>query len=476
MQAKKIISVSMLAVILLIIGFIMLLRSCLAKYDERYALSPGLFFEKAGKKVYVTLIYNFKTTSYSSSGGFTRRSGTTRYYIQSNDAATTRQIAKEFIIKGSRIKQHPVEMLQVGGPYAWAFVNELMAFDPFTLETVATKDRLIQKNPQLAGKLPEEKRYYEAPGDGTLFITANDGTKWLLDATTLVARLLPMGEKPVAFTPAAGVKQAIERVAAQRDSVYQLRNDYKGQQELYQQYRSGKISMAQYQQGMKTLDERRRQLQENYDSFYSQRMTLEALLRRLEHNEGRINDLNRGNLSFSQTKTHADTLNGKWYGLFALEEKNKIEEKELDNQGRLYNETARRYFYNAEARVTTERNNTWLRKFNLRQSAETFLDGGFLLSKYTGLPQHTPGGYLVVHKTKIGNDGQIIISNVGFDGVTKWTYATPFTSWTYWQEAGQYLLVTGNNRKGGNSNEASLLISINLQNGQASQYDYRSGR
>ena len=78
-MTKRIALRIVLLVALLIIGFVLLLRSCLSKYDERAAIGGGggasqtasqfLVFEKEGKGVIFSLIKYDKTVSYSQRGG-----------------------------------------------------------------------------------------------------------------------------------------------------------------------------------------------------------------------------------------------------------------------------------------------------------------------------------------------------------------------------------------------------------------------
>ncbi|MBK8520678.1 MAG: hypothetical protein IPL54_07250 [Chitinophagaceae bacterium] len=47
-----------------IAGFIFLLRGCMSRYDERSAITPVLFFEKADKGIVFSIIKYGKATSY----------------------------------------------------------------------------------------------------------------------------------------------------------------------------------------------------------------------------------------------------------------------------------------------------------------------------------------------------------------------------------------------------------------------------
>ncbi len=143
-----------LAAALIVIGFVYLLKGCLAKYDERFAKPPVLLFEKDGKSVVFAITEFQKTVSYSRKGGMVRKSVNTTYYIQTNDAATAEILAEKKVKKQREIKNHPVEIMGASGDNAWLFMNEPMAFDAFTLELKADKEVLEKKNPSLSGKFP----------------------------------------------------------------------------------------------------------------------------------------------------------------------------------------------------------------------------------------------------------------------------------------------------------------------------------
>ena len=105
---KKYTITGVLIIIAIIAGFILLLRGCLAGYDERSAMSPALFFEKDGKGIVFTIVKYGETTSYKSNGGSTYKSLSVNYFIQSNDAETGELIDNKKIKHNSDVKFHPV--------------------------------------------------------------------------------------------------------------------------------------------------------------------------------------------------------------------------------------------------------------------------------------------------------------------------------------------------------------------------------
>jgi hypothetical protein len=189
----RLISGSLLFIALLVVGFIYLLRGCLAKYDERNAIPPVLFFEKDGKAVLFSLVKFEKATSYSQDGGFINKSVSNSYYVQCNDANTGEKIKDNKITGHSRIKHYPMELIGASAGKAWLFIDELIAYDPFTLEKLADQAAIENKNPLLKGKLPIERQYYRFnEGDEKISFTAIDGSLWELNTQNLLALPAPL--------------------------------------------------------------------------------------------------------------------------------------------------------------------------------------------------------------------------------------------------------------------------------------------
>ncbi|CAN5779870.1 hypothetical protein BH11BAC3_BH11BAC3_27360 [soil metagenome] len=172
---------------LAIAGFLFGLRSCLSQYDERSALPPILYFKNDTSSVLFSIIKYTEVNSYSNTGGYTRKTVTNYYYIQCNDAITGAKINNRKIT--SEIKNFPEKVLGAEGHHAWAFINELMAFNAFTLEKVADIKMIETKNPALRGMMPTGSQYYEfnTAADGIVF-KANDGAQWIIHSNTLIAK------------------------------------------------------------------------------------------------------------------------------------------------------------------------------------------------------------------------------------------------------------------------------------------------
>ena len=177
--------------LLLVGGFILLLKGCLSQYDERSALAPVLYFEKNGQGVVFSIVQFATATSYSRKGNFVSKSVSTNYFVQCNDAASTRKISEKKVKHASDLKYHPVKVLGASEAHAWVFIGELMAFDPFTLKKVADIAVLEEKNLSIKGKLPPEERYYKFNrNDKNIYFTALDGTNWIINTQTLLESFL----------------------------------------------------------------------------------------------------------------------------------------------------------------------------------------------------------------------------------------------------------------------------------------------
>ncbi|MEO6313623.1 MAG: PA2928 family protein [Chitinophagaceae bacterium] len=198
-----------------IAGFTLGLRSCLARFDERSALPPVLYFTNDSSSVLFSLIKYTKVNSYSNTGGLTRKIVTHYYYIQCNDATSGKKIKSREI--SSDIKNFPEKVLGAEGTHAWAFINELMAFDAFSLEQIADIKTIEAKNPSLVGMMPKESQYYEFndAAKGIVFKT-NDGSQWIIHSNTLIAKpfveALPTDNKTIAERVAAQLQERLKNL------------------------------------------------------------------------------------------------------------------------------------------------------------------------------------------------------------------------------------------------------------------------
>ncbi|HEU4470437.1 MAG TPA: PA2928 family protein [Flavisolibacter sp.] len=463
---RKIFLGGFLLIGLFIAAFLFLLKGCLSQYDERYSLSSLLYFERGDSAVVFSIVGFEETTSYSRSGGITRKSMKTSYHVQSNDARSGRKLSAKRIKDHSDISHHPVETLGSAHQRAWLFAGELMAFDPFSLRLLADKEKLVELNPGLRHILPDERRfYYFNEADGHIYFTASDGSAWQLNTLSLKAT-------PSTFEPgSSSYKTALDQL-----SRLQQKNR-EAQDSLFRQYTKSKVLSA---GGTKAVELRRIQtaFAQQRDALYRTRDSLQALqssLRRLESEESQLRNTIR-NLrgtapGFSQMKINQDTLGGKWYGLYAHTEMERLPVR-LQFQAS-YDETARRQLHIANLDLLRD-GEPGIDKDGALPAAGYFLQGGFLLNKKTARPIRLAGkgGWLVVFKDRIGNEGRIVLARLDLSGKTVWQLETGLKDWADWICTPERLMITGTDNPKLSSSQSNLLLIVDLSNGRPTRYDF----
>lgn len=452
----------------MIIGFIFLLKGCLAKYDERFIKTPALIFEKNGKTVIFSIVEFQKTTSYSQKGNSVRKSVYTRYYVQSNDGETAGLIASKKIKSHGQVKNFPIEMLGPSGNTAWLFMGEPMAFDAFSLEKTADIEILEQKNPSLKGKFPKERQFYEYNrNDSNIYFTATDGTKWQLNTKNLAATRsdYKKNESPLEHKLAL-LEKELKKNKEEMDTLYQ--QNYRASTD----YSAGKITPAVFRQISTRYYAERDRLDDKGDSLKEIKRQWEKSKDETENIERAIKNLQRSGLSFSGSKINQDTTASVWFGLYSDEELEKLNDwVRLQNEN---DETVRRKLFTGSYSYPRYGNAVINKPAVKNIPGNDFLAGGFLLNKETARPIHLPGNqaYLIIHKDQVGNEGKILVSNVSMDGKTAWTFNTNLTQWSDWVYAGSRLYIFGVDNKNLSGNESNVLLSINLATGTATKFDY----
>jgi len=382
-----------------IVLFIVGLRSCLSKYDERSAIPPALYFKKDTGAVILSLVKYSKVNSYSESQGFIRKTVSNIYYIQSNDALSGEKISSKEI--GDDIKHFPEKILGSDGRHAWIFLNELLAFDPFTLQKVADIEIIEAKNPSLSGMMPLESQYYSFDEKKKAIIfTSNDGRQWQLDSKTFVA------------TP-------FETAAVEKDEW-------------------GNIE--------------------------------KRLAKDLEQRIKRLQDLSP---SFTNMKINQDTVNGTWWGLYAAKEIGEL--SKTISFSPAHNQNQRRQLYTAVYDSAVNGYVDFKDPLLLNASKTTFfLDAGFLADKQTALPVRltNPSGYLILHRSKIGDEGATIIGRISNTGAIVWQIDLGKIKWIDYMIKDNRLIIFANDNKEVSSSECTLLQIIHLGDGKIKQYDY----
>jgi hypothetical protein len=460
-----------IVIIGIVAGFIFLLRGCLAGYDERSAIAPALYFEKDGKTVVFTVVEYGKATSYKSGPGGTFKSMSVNYFIQANNAETAELIDNKKIKHSSDIKFRPVTVMGAGNNKAWVFIGELLAYNPFTLEKLADKEIIESRNPHLKGKMPDDEKYYEYNHiSNTIQITATDGMKYLLSTADMKATALDeegILKKPVE----AKIKDLKKQETALED---RYRAGYDRYRAWNRSYSEKKISYAALLDSGKNFDRQQDSIRKWKGNIQNEIRDLDDVKDAARDIQRQIENLTGSNKSYGSICTAVDTFNGKWYGLLSAEE---LEKPETRFRYRtVYNETARNKFYNASISIkdpdkkAVELIVAEPEKIN----DAVYLQGGFLFNKSTALPIHlyNDEGFIICYKEKVGNTGSIMLARVDLKGNSKWATNTMLSSFADWIYTGSQLIILGNDNKEISSNNANLLMIINLQTGKAVKHDY----
>jgi hypothetical protein len=453
----------------IVFGIIYLVRGCLSKYDELSALPRIIHFRRDNQSVVVSLVKFEKATSYSRSGGFVRKSVSTSYYIQANDAMTGSKIKDRKIKDHSDIKNYPVEIMGGSKTHAWMYLGEPMAFDPYTLETMADLSILEEKNPALKGKFPGERRFYTFNiADQNIHFTATDGSTWVLNTESLLASPADEDEKEtLADAESKRLEQKLKEIEIERDSLMEqkLRRPSR-------MYAARQITMPVYQKMMAGFNDEQSRLYKKRDSLHSLVNSAKNMASKREDIRRRVLSLNeRTNIHFSQLKVNGDTANGRWYGLYS--EKEREGASDHFNYQSLYNETARRKFYTGEYSLNSSGYPIIKNAHLLNNESDYFLDGGFLLDKRTGLPLKPDKDrqFLVIYKDRIGNEGNIQLARAN-QGIIMWKVDTQLREWADYHYTGNQLLIMGTDDKNLGSDECNVLWCIDLNTGKAAKYHF----
>ncbi len=453
---------------ILIFGFIMLFRSCLAKYDERGAISTPLVVEKNGKTVVLSLVKFEKATSYSQQGGFIRKSVNTSYYVQSNDGITGAKLQSKKIKRHSQIKSFPVEMLGLSDNKAWLFAGELIGIDPFTLEKKVDAAAIEAKNPALKGKLSIERRHYEYDHHYGIKLLATDGTPYLLNTSTLIATVAEEEEKDPGKARKKELDKQMDLIRKLNDSNY---SRFRNANKLYSER---KISQAAYQDSSDRFTNERTVISKMEDSLRILVQNRDEEMDAIRDQQQLKNNLG-GSMSFSQIKANMDSFHSKWYGLLTNEELEKLWDQ-FDYR-RIYGDADRNKLYTASLTVKdpSKKFSKWvIGEERQKVSDAVFLQGGFLVDIDTGKPIHLsgPDAFLIVLKEQVGNEGKIILTRVGIDGKQSWNVNTGLKEFAYWTIFRQRIYIFGTDNKELSSGEINVLHIIDLTNGNRVTHDY----
>jgi len=469
--------IAIIVIIVLTGGILFLIRTCMNSgfggapkgMKEQYASVPALYLEKDGKGVILTIMPHLKIHSYSRQGNMVRKSASTTYYLQTNDASTAAKLLEIKVKAQSDIKNHPVEVLGASGSQAWVFIGEPMAFDAMTLEKKADISILEQKNPALSGKFPAERRYYRFdPGSTLLYFTALDGNKWKLNTQTLLAEATDDdGSQNTIEKMLEEVEAAEKHYRADMDSLYEQKN-----RRPSNDYAARRISQAEYSRITKEYYAGRDLLNKRRDSLHDRKFQLRDLERNGREIANDLESLMRGTPNYNELYVNQDTIGGQWFGLYSPAEFKKLSSSLQRNAEN--DETARRQLYISSLDKKRPGQFTLNKDAAESPSSQTgFLHGGFLLDKNTARPIRLPGNdFLIIYREQIGRDARILLGRISATGKTIWTMNTGLKEWGDWFYNGRQLLILGKDKEELSSGQINLLLRVDINNGKASRYDY----
>jgi hypothetical protein len=178
------------------------------------------------------------------------------------------------------------------------------------------------------------------------------------------------------------------------------------------------------------------------------------------------------NINFNEMIINQDTINKKWLGIYSKNEMAELREA-VSLTTAYKTDSRRQIFYGSYNNV--KENNAVIDKANLinLNTSAWFLDGGFLLDKQTAKPiwLTNPEACLVIYKNEIGREAKLMLCRVAANGKILWQLDTGLRNWIDWSYTGNRLFISGNNKSSDN-NRCSIFLSVNLDSGIISSYDY----
>lgn len=457
-----------LGIVIVVGGFMFLIRACLSKYDTRSSIGSTFVFEQNGQSVILSLVRHEKTTSYEQNRATTRRSISVSYHLQTNELTTGRTLLNKFLVKHKDIKKFPIDLIGANKNIAWFFIGEPVAFNPFTLERTADLKTLEEKNPALKGKFPLEYRFYKMNYDSEeIEIITTDGLTYSLNLSTFIASELKsdkdkkIGDGKDFEKRLAELDSAMARLS-QEHSVYA------------KQYEQNQLGYNQYLGKAKTYRAQQDSLYKERSMIYRNRDNYQKKLRKLEELQRNRQKLRNGSIRLYDLRLNCDTFRNKWYGILSDEEFDR--QKDYLNVHNSYGETARSKFYDAPYtyKDTSPDADIKIGKLNLLIDNPVFIQGGLLVDKSTArvVRLTDPDGYIVLHKDKIGEDGLLVLTRVDLKGNILWTTKTSLSNLNDLIVAKEHIVILGSDRRELFGGMSSLFISIDLKTGKSAIYDY----
>ncbi len=188
-------------------------------------------------------------------------------------------------------------------------------------------------------------------------------------------------------------------------------------------------------------------------------------------------------------------LNAHWIGFFNEKEAADAGDDEFgdkiatgepgSNPDRVYYETsqARRTFWSARIGKTkefTEGMHDRLFDVTRISGAPEFLEAGLLVRQGTKQPLRLqePGGFLVLRRTRLGEEGRLALTRLDENLKAQWTATLPFHDLLNRFETTDYLLLYGivQETEKGVTGSSEHLVTLNLRNGKTRSWDVANER
>ena len=181
---KKIIFIPVMGLIVLLVGFMFLLKGCLTVYNT-YGVVGSPAMTADGSKV-VILVAECEATSLQENGGFRKTTYNTSYWLKCYDTQSGKLLEKKKILKSAEKQNITPECYGSFGNTVWLNTDGLRAYDMNTLNEVVNEKMIIEKNKFDPGIFPYEDRFInEAISKGFIYFTATTAEKYRLNIQTL---------------------------------------------------------------------------------------------------------------------------------------------------------------------------------------------------------------------------------------------------------------------------------------------------
>jgi hypothetical protein len=436
MKKSKIALVLIIFIAILIFGFITLIRSCLSQYDERAKIDNAFIYQYLDKDVVVFLFEYQSCTSFSSQGGYTRKSVTNYYYLQTRDAEDLHLIKQTEFDNDKVPNTSALKLFGVVDNVIWLFAGEILGFDPLSHEVKVNKDTLIQKNMFLKDILPVELTYYKfEPLNDRLIITAKNGIYYGIDCKTLLAveisDLKPID--PVAEQIKIKIKELENRRLALMKGRFSGPEYWSLRDTMYRWEDS-----LRYREGIREM--REEMIKKRYDNVSSYRSLLK----------------------------NGVITGSKVYGILGEKDIND-DSKRFYFRGINYDIERRKMYYADVKKIYDGHSlSAEIGQWQMLNPSGTFLNGGLLINKFNDevIELESPKSLIIVHSKQVGDKSPLIISRIDLNGNLLWSKEIPMVQ-IYDMVLGKNHLILFSNDgiKVTGSRAHNWIMSINLQSG-----------